>query len=98
MAKTPSPAARKTNGLGFLPQESRHGFLIHVPKGSAKGEVISISEYRGDRFSGAAITDLPAPPRAPLAGEGVVCALLGGGGGYTTRRPRQGASCWGMRS
>ncbi len=62
MAKTPTAPTRKSIGLGFLPQESRHGFLIHVPKGSAKGEVISISEYRGDRFSGAAITDLPAPP------------------------------------
>ncbi len=62
MAKTPAAPARKCIGLGFLPQESRHGFLIHVPKGSGKGDVISISEYRGDRFSGAAITDLPAPP------------------------------------
>ncbi len=49
--------------MGFLPQVSRHGFFIHVPKGSAKGDVIWVSEYRGgDRFSGAAITDLPVPP------------------------------------
>jgi hypothetical protein len=53
---------RKSIGLGFLPEESRHGFLIHIPKGSAKGDLISISEYRGDRFSATEITSLPAPP------------------------------------
>ena len=46
----------KSIGLGFVPEESRHGFLIHIPKGSAKGDLISISEYRGDRFSGAEVT------------------------------------------
>ena len=61
MART-APATRKSIGLGFLPEESRHGFLIHIPKGSAKGDLISISEYRGDRFSGAEVTSLPAPP------------------------------------
>jgi hypothetical protein len=55
-------ATRKSIGLGFLPEESRHGFLIHIPKGSAKGGLISISEYRGDRFSGAEVTSLSAPP------------------------------------
>ena len=53
---------RKSIGLGFLPEESRHGFLIHIPKGSAKGDLISISEYRGDRFSATEITSLPTPP------------------------------------
>ncbi len=41
-------SARKTVGLGFLPQESRHGFLIDVPKGKSKDEVVCISEHRGD--------------------------------------------------
>jgi hypothetical protein len=61
MARTPA-ATRKTIGLGFVSEESRHGVLIHIPKGSAKGDMISISEYRGDRFSGAEVTALPAPP------------------------------------
>ena len=61
MARTPV-ASRKSIGLGFVPEESRHGFLIHIPKGSAKGDLISISEYRGDRFSGVDVTSLPAPP------------------------------------
>jgi hypothetical protein len=61
MAKT-ATATRKSIGLGFLPEESRHGFLIHIPKGTVKGDLISISEYRGDRFSGTEVTSQPAPP------------------------------------
>ena len=61
MARTPV-ASRKSIGLGFVPEESRHGFLIHIPKGTSKGDLISISEYRGDRFSGVDVTSLPAPP------------------------------------
>jgi hypothetical protein len=38
---------RKIVGLGFLPEEARHGFLIDVPKGSNVGELICVSEYRG---------------------------------------------------
>ena len=53
--------AKKSIGVGFLPDESRHGFLIHVPAGTAKGDRIAISEYWGDRFSGAEITALPVP-------------------------------------
>lgn len=37
---------RKIAGLGFLPSEARHGFLIEVPKGSAKQDLIRISEHR----------------------------------------------------
>jgi hypothetical protein len=48
MPRKPSIAARKTVGLGFLPSEARHGFLIDVPKGSGAGELVSITEHRGD--------------------------------------------------
>ena len=44
---------RKVIGLGFLPEEARHGFLIDIPKGSSKGDMICITEHRGsdlDRF------------------------------------------------
>jgi hypothetical protein len=37
MAKTATTATRKSIGLGFLPEESRHAFLIHIPRGTAKG-------------------------------------------------------------
>jgi hypothetical protein len=40
-------AARKVIGLGFLPEEARHGFLIDIPKGSAGGDMICITEHRG---------------------------------------------------
>ena len=41
MARNPV-ATRKSIGLGFVPEESRHGFLIHIPKGSAKGEKLDL--------------------------------------------------------
>lgn len=37
---------RQPVGLGFLPVEARHGFLIEVPKGTSKNEYIRISEHR----------------------------------------------------
>ena len=51
MTRTATPknrngTARKIAGLGFLPVEARHGFLIEVPKGQGKNEWISITEYR----------------------------------------------------
>lgn len=43
---TARQTARQTVGLGFLPVEARHGFLIEVPKGSGKSDYIRISEHR----------------------------------------------------
>ena len=65
-------------GLGFLPEESRHGVLIHIPKGTAKSDLISISEVRGDRFSGAEEASLPAPPPSDpaLRANGLATAKL----------------------
>ena len=48
MAKTPSTPARKVIGLGFLPDEARHGFLIDVPKGAGGNDMVCISEHRGN--------------------------------------------------
>lgn len=48
MARTPSIPTRKVIGLGFLPDEARHGFLIDVPKGAGGGEMVCISEHRGN--------------------------------------------------
>jgi len=47
MARTPSSPARKVIGLGFLPEEARHGFVIDVPGGASGGEMIRITEHRG---------------------------------------------------
>ena len=47
MATATAQNKRKCLGLGFLPEEARHGFLIDVPKGSAQTDLISISEHRG---------------------------------------------------
>jgi hypothetical protein len=65
-------------GLGFLPKESLHGVLIHIPEGTAKSDLISISEVRGDRFSGAEVSSLPAPPPSDpaLRANGLATAKL----------------------
>jgi hypothetical protein len=43
--------ARKPIGLGFLPKEARHGFLIQVPKGSGKDDLINVAEYWGNELN-----------------------------------------------
>lgn len=48
MRRATSPPARKVIGLGFLPNEARHGFLVHIPKGSNGNDFICITEHRGD--------------------------------------------------
>lgn len=54
---------RRVVGLGFLPDEARHGFLIDVPKGSSLGELICISEHRGNDLDhlGARASATPNP-------------------------------------
>ncbi len=42
------PTTRKTVGLGFIPAEARHGFLVDVPKGTGRDDRITITEHRGD--------------------------------------------------
>ena len=46
MARSSSSSSRKVIGLGFLPEEARHGFLIDVPKGNASRDRIYIAEHR----------------------------------------------------
>jgi hypothetical protein len=50
MGHNTSVSTRKTLGLGFLPEESHHGFLVYIPKGSKGDDVIVIVEFRGDDF------------------------------------------------
>lgn len=47
MARNDTSTTRKVVGLGFLPEEARHGFLIDIPKGSSQSEMICIIEHRG---------------------------------------------------
>ena len=62
MARTPD-TDRKVTGLGFLPDEARHGFLVDIPKGSAADAMICITEHRGDDLDslGARTVASPSP-------------------------------------
>lgn len=46
VAKSRKASSKKVAGLGFIPTEARHGFLIDVPKGKGRNDWISIAEYR----------------------------------------------------
>ena len=46
-SKSVSASTRKVVGLGFLPEEARHGFLIDVPRGSGTSDMVCITEHRG---------------------------------------------------
>lgn len=43
---TRTGTTRQPVGLGFLPTEARHGFLIEIPKGTGKNDYIRVSEHR----------------------------------------------------
>jgi hypothetical protein len=59
-------STRKVAGLGFLPDEARHGFLIDIPKGSAADAMICITEHRGDDLDAlGARTVAPPSPNDP---------------------------------
>lgn len=48
MRRATLSTTRKVIGLGFLPEEARHGFLIDIPKGRGGDDIITITEHRGD--------------------------------------------------
>ena len=48
MARAQQPSPRKIVGLGFMPEESRHGFVIDIPKGIGGEDLIFITEHRGE--------------------------------------------------
>lgn len=47
----PNARSKKPIGLGIVPKESRHGFLILIPKGTRADGIIRILEYRGDHLA-----------------------------------------------
>ena len=55
--KNRNGSVRETVGLGFLPAEARHGFLIEIPKGTARNEYIRITEHRNVDLSQPTVTD-----------------------------------------
>jgi hypothetical protein len=60
----PHPSSvRKVIGLGFLPAEARHGFLIDIPKGNLGSDIVRVSEYRGDELNhlGVRASNTPSP-------------------------------------
>jgi hypothetical protein len=61
-------ASRKALGLGFLPQEARHGFVIDISR-TSKGDPVFIAELRGqdlDRWE--QLTDIePTNPALRVA-------------------------------
>lgn len=63
MARNSTSSTRKVVGLGFLPDEARHGFLIDVPKGNSSSELVGITEHRGNDINhlGARAIDAPSP-------------------------------------
>ena len=68
MRRDASSSTRKVVGLGFLPEEARHGFLIDIPKGSGSSDHIFISEHRGDDLNqmGERSTNIPSPAHPSL--------------------------------
>lgn len=57
MTRTPSLPTRKVLGLGFLPEEARHGFLIDVPKGAGASDMVCVSEHRGNDLDHMGVRD-----------------------------------------
>lgn len=61
MARTAVTTTRKIIGLGFMPEEARHGFLIDVPKGSNPSEMVCITEHRGADLDNLGVRAIAAP-------------------------------------
>lgn len=63
MRRTNSSSDRKVVGLGFLPEEARHGFLIDIPRGISSVDKICITEHRGNDLDrlGVRSADAPSP-------------------------------------
>jgi hypothetical protein len=51
---------RKALGLGFIPTEARHGFLVDVPKGTNRTDLIRVTEHRGNDLGELGETDMVA--------------------------------------
>lgn len=61
MPRASSASQRRVVGLGFLPEEARHGFLIDVSKGSSPADVVCITEHRGNELDHLGSRSVTAP-------------------------------------
>lgn len=61
MAKAPLTPTRNVVGMGFLPDEARHGFLIDVPGGTGLNDLITITEHRGAELNQLGIRAISPP-------------------------------------
>jgi hypothetical protein len=63
MSRAAAALGRKVVGLGFLPEEARHGFLIDIPKGIGSNDIVCITEYRGSDLDhlGTRVVKAPSP-------------------------------------
>lgn len=61
-SKSVASTSRKSIGLGFLPDEARHGFLIDIPKGSGANDMICITEHRGTDINTLGLLTVEPPP------------------------------------
>jgi hypothetical protein len=66
MARLTRPVSPRVVGLGFVPGEVRHGFVLHVPASQASDALVCLSEFRaqGSDDSGE-LPGQPPPPGAP---------------------------------
>jgi hypothetical protein len=63
MPSKASSTPRKAVGLGFIPTEARHGFLVDVPMGTSRDDHVCITEHRGDDLNGLGLR--AAAPHSP---------------------------------
>lgn len=66
----PRAAKRKapgnaTLGLGFDPEELRHGFIVHLPAGRADSAIVTISEHRDFVLEAGELRPPPLTPADP---------------------------------
>jgi len=85
MARTATPknrngTTRKIAGLGFLPVEARHGFLIDVPKGTGRNDWIRIAEYRNVDLTQVESCDSPQDEKVGANSELEATSVIPEGG------------------
>lgn len=61
------PPKRKSLGLGFLPDELQHGFIIHLPASKAGTADVVLSEHRDFVFEDGEVRARPITPEDPDA-------------------------------
>ncbi len=60
-SKATSTSTRTVVGIGFLPDEARHGFLVDVPGGSGLNDMITITEHRGAELNQLGVRAIALP-------------------------------------